>query len=301
MRVTNKTLLSFFQYVPKRAALLSLLVLCVFVPMSAFASTPSTSYSLQDQVRIKGTTTWSSRVTAKEGDTVQYMVTYSNTGSTTQTNVILKDTVPNTVSYQSGTSMLKNGTYPTGKAVSDNIVASSGINISDYSPGGTAYVIFDATLPTTIPCGSDYLTNVIKATSGSDSRSASSVIVINKTCAPTPTAPTHPTAPTLSTSSAATTTTTTTQTTTPAPAQSTSSTTTQSTTSTESPAASSIPDNATTPAAASPTPAPASTPAPLPSTGPTEVIGSLIGSSSLGLGIHHYLASRRALKQATQL
>lgn len=38
------------------------------------------------------------------------------------------------------------------------------------------------------------------------------------------------------------------------------------------------------------------TPAPLPSTGPASILGGLVGTSSLGLGVHHYLASRRALK-----
>lgn len=40
------------------------------------------------------------------------------------------------------------------------------------------------------------------------------------------------------------------------------------------------------------------TPTTLPSTGPEMVIGGIVGSSALGLGIHSYIASRRALREA---
>ena len=118
--------------------------------------------SVNKQVRLKGTTTWASSITAKPGETVQYLITYKNTGNTPQNKVVIRDNLPPKVTYVKGTTYLKNTTNPNGVLYNSDAVTTNGIVVGDYNPGGGAYVWFDATLPTEnqLACGPNQYRNV---------------------------------------------------------------------------------------------------------------------------------------------
>ncbi|MCL2869873.1 DUF11 domain-containing protein [Candidatus Saccharibacteria bacterium] len=146
------------------------------------------NFSINKQVRLVGQTAWQKSVTAKPGDQVQYMLTYSNTGTTVQSNVVLKDTLPQGVTYVAGSSKLKNSNYPDGTTVSDNVVT-SGINIGNYGSGGVAYLMFTGQVAANdalATCGVNTLTNSghVSTDNGSDDSTAD--VTVTKTCKETP-------------------------------------------------------------------------------------------------------------------
>ncbi len=151
------------------------------------------NFTITKQVRKTGTTSWSENVSVNPGDSVDYLITYKNTGTTTQNNVVISDNLPNGTSYVSGTTYLANTTNPSGIRVSDNVTTNSGINIGNYSAGAAAYVKFSAkvaynnSLPT---CGTNTLTNTASAQTNNGTKSDTAIVTVVKQCTTTP--PTTP-------------------------------------------------------------------------------------------------------------
>lgn len=79
------------------------------------------------------------------GATIEYRIRYENTGTMTQSGVVVKDYLPEGLSYVAGSTVLKNNSDPDGSTVSDNLISDSGINIGDYAGGdGWAEIIYQA-------------------------------------------------------------------------------------------------------------------------------------------------------------
>lgn len=163
-----------------------------YVTFKLIAEQPN--FLVEKQVRVAGSTSWSKSVEAKIGDTVEYQVQYKNTGTTTQNNVVLKDTMPSSIVYTAGSSVLKNNTYPAGTKVSDNIVTAGGINIGNYSSGSNAYMKLGAKVTDKgLVCGKNTLTNTVTAQTNNGSKSDSANVVVTKVCPPnTPVNPNTP-------------------------------------------------------------------------------------------------------------
>ncbi|MDB5179601.1 MAG: exported protein of unknown function [Candidatus Saccharibacteria bacterium] len=146
------------------------------------------NFDLQKQVRVAGTTAWSESVNAAPGTTVEYQLTYKNTGTTEQNNVVLKDTLPTNLSYVAGSTYLKNVSNPTPKLINDTLTTSTGINIGNYAPNSVAYVKFSAKVAseTALSCGTSTLHNVatVETNNGSKQDSADVVVANPKDCAP---------------------------------------------------------------------------------------------------------------------
>lgn len=146
------------------------------------------NFTVEKKVRKLGSDTWSKSVNAQPGDKVEYLIGYKNTGTTMQNDVVVKDTLPQGVSYVNDTTMLKNALNPNGKKVSDN-VTKGGINISNYTPGSNAYVWFTAKIGSKdeLECGTQKLVNkaTVETNNGNKSDTAD-VIVDNGECKPTP-------------------------------------------------------------------------------------------------------------------
>ena len=103
------------------------------------------NFEVTKQVSNIGMNAFAKSVNAKAGAEVEYKIQYKNTGTVQQDNVVIRDVLPEGVSYVAGSTKLassaSNGQYA---AVSDNIVA-RGINIGSYAPnGGNAFVKFTA-------------------------------------------------------------------------------------------------------------------------------------------------------------
>jgi uncharacterized repeat protein (TIGR01451 family)/LPXTG-motif cell wall-anchored protein len=154
-----------------------------FIVKPQFA--PTTDFTVAKQVRKVGTTAWSESVAVNPGDSVEYMISYKNTGEAVQKNVVVFDTLPSGMQYQTGTTYLKNGSNPDGKKISDNIVTSQGINIGDYAPGAAAYVKFTAKVVSNdalAVCGNNTLTNSAKVTTDYGTKQDTADVTTKKTC-----------------------------------------------------------------------------------------------------------------------
>ncbi len=145
------------------------------------------NFTVSKQVRKTGSTTWSESVAAKAGDTVDYQIEYKNTGTTEQTDVIVKDALPKGVSYVAGSTYLKNASSPSAKNVSDNLVTNTGINIGSYTPGSNAYIKFTAKVTAEdkdLQCGTNNLKNVATVYTKNGSKYDDATVTVDKECKP---------------------------------------------------------------------------------------------------------------------
>lgn len=149
--------------------------------------------SINKQVRVKGTTAWATSTAAKASDTVQYMITYKNTGNSEENNVVIGDKLPAGVTYVPGSTKLANDSAPTGKSVADG-VTTSGITIGSYAPGVNAFVLFDAKVPAAdkLACGNNLFRNIASAQpAGMNYYYNTADVNVNKVCTPPPTTPVY--------------------------------------------------------------------------------------------------------------
>ena len=115
------------------------------------------------QVRVKDSgAQWSTRNTAKPGETLEYLISYENAGNTKQENVVVRDNLPPRTKYIAGTTYLANENNPNGVLYESDNIDKGGIVIGNYSPGANAFVKFDVKLPeeTELQCGVTEFRNV---------------------------------------------------------------------------------------------------------------------------------------------
>lgn len=86
---------------------------------------------------------WGEEVTAKPGEYVTYKVTFQNTGNTTLTNVIFKDTHDAGLSLRSGSTKVFDLNNENGKEI-DDIIDISGYNTGDAIPTSQVQIIYQA-------------------------------------------------------------------------------------------------------------------------------------------------------------
>jgi uncharacterized repeat protein (TIGR01451 family) len=137
------------------------------------------------QSRVKGTTAWTTNNTANAGDTLEYLITYENIGNTTQNNVIVGDNLPANMTLENGTTYLSNATNPTPVLYNSDNIASGGINIGSYVPGGDAFVKFDAKIATAdkLVCGANEFRNVgVVRPEGMNEYYNTAITTVNKNC-----------------------------------------------------------------------------------------------------------------------
>ena len=101
-----------------------------------------TDSSLEKQVSLDGEN-WSEEVTAKPGDYVTYRVKFNNTGNTTLTNLIFKDSHDDSLTLRSGSTKVFDADNANGKII-DDIIDLSGYNTGDSAPGALVQVIYQA-------------------------------------------------------------------------------------------------------------------------------------------------------------
>ena len=119
-----------------------------------------TDYKVEQKVRLVGDTNWHDKIEVKVGDKVEYQIMYHNTSKETQSNVMIKDILPNNAKYIDGSTRLYNTNHPNGAIVNQDKVATTGINIGTYLAGANAYVRFTAEIvDKNLQAGSNTLVN----------------------------------------------------------------------------------------------------------------------------------------------
>ena len=141
------------------------------------------NFTISKQVHKTGIEGWKEVEAVNPGDSVDYLVTYKNTGTTVQNDVVISDALPAGVSYVADSTYVANGTNPNGIKVSDNII--KGINIGSYAPGAAAYIKFTAKVAANNDlevCGINTLHNVAKAQTDNGDKEDSADVTVTKTC-----------------------------------------------------------------------------------------------------------------------
>jgi uncharacterized repeat protein (TIGR01451 family) len=147
-------------------------------------------FTVDKKVSIDGGKTWVDSAKTTPGNTVQYRVVYTNTGTTQQDNVILKDELPAGMSYVAGSSYISNSkTNSQWQNTVDGIAGAGGYKIGSYAPKGNAYFKFSAKVPANdklAKCGDNTLTNKAIAFTNNGDKSDTATITVTKDCPPEP-------------------------------------------------------------------------------------------------------------------
>lgn len=156
-----------------------------FVVTPQFAPSVS-NFDVTKQVRKSGENNWQKSVNANAGDTIEYQMSYKNTGTDRVNNVVFQDKLPAGLSYIPGSTYLKNGTNPNGLKISDNVTSENGVNVGDYNPAAAAYIKFSAKVNDTsaLKCGNNILTNTVRVVANNGYKEDSADVVVSKPCVP---------------------------------------------------------------------------------------------------------------------
>jgi uncharacterized repeat protein (TIGR01451 family) len=162
--------------------------------------------SINKEVRAKGGKAWAKSIDAKAGDTVQYRITYENTGNTLEQNVAITDILPKGMTFVPGstywyasTSPDTNGDGLPDGAYTDVNVTNTALVVGSFTPNQQeapdAYVVFDAVVPSEDKlelCGTNLFRNIGTAQpQGMNVYYNTADVNVNKTCTPPPVTPTY--------------------------------------------------------------------------------------------------------------
>ncbi len=111
-------------------------------------------YTIQKQVALPGQTAkdWKESVIVKRGDTVSWLITFTNAGKTPLNHVKIVDQVPVGLTVVPGTVKLTNGNFLNGFIYPDSAIQANGrqinVDIGNYNPdaNGIAYVSYRTTV-----------------------------------------------------------------------------------------------------------------------------------------------------------
>lgn len=129
-----------------------------------FAAKPS--YNIEKSVKIKGADAeYTQEVNAKSGDELVYRLHFTNTGNVNVYDVVLRDTLPQGVTFKQGSAFLVTPENPDGLQLDDSVLFSqTGVNIGSYAPNSEAYIFFNVTVDAGLSdeCANTMLQNVIE-------------------------------------------------------------------------------------------------------------------------------------------
>lgn len=145
--------------------------------------TDAPNFEVEKVVSKSGAGQYSESVTVNAGEKVDYRVMYKNTGTVQQNDVVIKDTLPEGVTFVPGTVHMSNAnTNSQWKKIDGDAIVAGGINVGSYLPNGNVYVKFTAQVDG--PCGSTTLINKASANTDNGAKTDTANVVVNKACNP---------------------------------------------------------------------------------------------------------------------
>lgn len=146
------------------------------------------SYTVNKTVRKADTKdNFVESIDAKVGDKVQYQIEYHNTSNLSVDSVTVKDVLPKNAKLVPGTVKLYNATNPKG-IVRDDAALTTGINMGGYAADAYGYLRFTVEIvDNTLACGKNRLINWGLVGVNGQTVKDSADVMVEKTCAETPT------------------------------------------------------------------------------------------------------------------
>lgn len=109
---------------------------------------------------------WTDLLEVNVGDEVEYRIEYKNTSNEDQSDVMIRDSLPNNMEYVPGSTRLWNSKY-TGVTLDQDDIVTSGLKIGTYAPNSNAIIRFNAkVVDKDLKCGSNTLVNWGQGTVG---------------------------------------------------------------------------------------------------------------------------------------
>ena len=142
------------------------------------------AYEVEKTVRnvTAGEKTFADTTDAKVGDIVEYQIYFNNTNDETLNNVIVRDLLPANMELVEGTTKLYNVTYPKGFVFDANTIATTGVNIGNYTHGSNAYIRFRAkVVDNSMVCGTNKLVNWGQVGVGTNTIQDNAFVMVKKT------------------------------------------------------------------------------------------------------------------------
>jgi len=142
------------------------------------------NFNVIKKVSVDGGKTWADSATAKPGAAVQYYISYQNTGTNQQDNVLVRDILPQGVTYTANSTYIMNST--TGGQFKKTVegITTNGLNAGSYQPKGNVGYKFSAKLPSesALKCGTNTLTNTARVTTNAGYKEDTATVKVNKEC-----------------------------------------------------------------------------------------------------------------------
>lgn len=143
-----------------------------------------TDASLEKKVSLNGEN-WEENITAQLGQNVSYMATFTNTGSTTLTGIVISDSSSDKLSLVPGSIKVYDAANPNGKAIED-IIATTGYAVGDLAPGASIRVTYQLKVADDADCGANLKNTIsVKYNSGEEKTDGANVTVEGD-CEPIP-------------------------------------------------------------------------------------------------------------------
>lgn len=144
------------------------------------------NFTVKKQVSVDNGKTWVDSANAKAGSTVQYAISYQNTGTTQQDNVSVRDMLPANVSYVANSTQILNSTTGGQFKPTKDGITTVGYNAGSYQPKGNAFFKFSAKLPTEdkLKCGTNSLVNTARVTTSAGYKEDTATVTVDKECKP---------------------------------------------------------------------------------------------------------------------
>jgi uncharacterized repeat protein (TIGR01451 family) len=112
--------------------------------------TPKPNYEIAKVVKIAGTNDqYTEDVTADPGTALQFAIAVKNTSESNVKlkNVVVKDILPQNMTYKAGSATIVSSTDGKSRKLSDDLVTTKGVTIASMQKGEVVFIIFQATLP----------------------------------------------------------------------------------------------------------------------------------------------------------
>ena len=140
-------------------------------------------FNLTKMVSKKGENKWVESYKAQPGETVDFLLSYQNTGEVQQDSVTFRDTLPTGLSYVKGSTTWNNASQKNVKA-GDTLTNGVGINVGSYAPKANAWTVFSAKVADAkdLKCGTNTLTNTGSVTTGGYKKEDTANVTVDKEC-----------------------------------------------------------------------------------------------------------------------